>query len=149
MNEELITYIENIKERMTNKNERITMYYKEGTKLVKILSDNSAKQIETKFKQYVKDNGYEEEDMYIRISHGFDIKNYTHGPVYTNCEILYLNNKGKVNMKKSKFTSVFYTLSELKNRKFKIGDYKRLFNRLNKGTLESGFNKIYTAKHLD
>ena len=29
------------------------------------------------------------------------------------------------------------------------GDYKRLFNKLNTGTIESGLKKVYTAKHLD
>ena len=149
MDKELTSYVENIKERVSNKNERVTMYYKEGAKLVKFLSDNSAKTIEKSFKQYVKNNGYDEDDMYIRISHGFDMKNYTHGPMYINCEILYISDKGKVNMKKSKFTTVYYTLKELKNRGYKIGDYKRLFNRLNKGTFENGFKNIYTAKNLD
>jgi hypothetical protein len=50
----------------------------------------------------------------------------------------------KLSHKDSKSNAIHYTVSELKNRGFKRGDYKRFYNRLNNGTLESGLKYIYS-----
>ena len=53
MNEDLKKYVERIKKRLMDREELITVYYKEGRKLVKLFSSNSRKTIVQQLKDYV------------------------------------------------------------------------------------------------
>ena len=64
------------------------------------------------------------------------------------CEIRPILN-GKIFKAKIKAGGIHYTPNELEKRGFKHNDYKRLFNKLNSGKIESSLRKHYTAKDLD
>ena len=96
-------------------------------------------------------NWYEvnEGDIFVIVYYGFTYKNYLYGPLIMACEIKIINEKGKISRNNYKVSAIYYLTSELKNRGFKIGDYKRLFNKLHSGQIESGLKKWYSAKYLD
>jgi hypothetical protein len=149
MDEKLQNYVKKIQAKMNENESRLVAYIKDGRKLVSIGNALTRKEINTIITNYMNKKGYDEGDKFIIISYGFTYVNYLHGPMFMACEIRVLNDKGKVSMKNTKTSAIYYTVSDLKNRGFKRGDYKRLFNKLNNGIIESGLKKKYTAIHLD
>ena len=141
-------YLEDLKEKMNVNEERIVIYKKKGTKLVKVFSGNKTKEVSKLLKEHIK-QGYKEGDRFLRITYAFYISEWLYGPLSMTGELLYIDEDGDVDDEKSKVTVIHYTLQEIESRGFKTGDYKKLYNRLNNGTLESGMKKIYNAKHLD
>ena len=125
-------------------------YIKDGRKLIQIGNGTSKKAINKTVTDYISEYECDEGDKFIIIYYDFSYKvNGVYGPMFMACEIRTVNDKGKISVKDIRTNAIHYTVNELKNRGFMRGDYKRLFNKLNTGTIESGLKKVYTAKHLD
>jgi len=91
----------------------------------------------------------EEGDVFVIIHYAFQINKYLHGPLGMTCEIKPINDKGKISKKDILVCSIKYLPEELQTRKWKSNDYKKLFNKLYTGKIESGMKRLYTARHLD
>jgi hypothetical protein len=150
MDEKLHDYLKKIQNKMKETETQFIAYIKDGRKLVSIGNSINKKGINKKITDYIDKYGYNEGDKFIVVFYSFT---YTidgpYGPMFMACEIRIINAKGKFLMKDFKSNAIHYTVSELKKRGFKRGDYKRLFNKLNNGTINSELKTVYTAKHLD
>jgi hypothetical protein len=134
---------------MKDKGTVFTAYRKDGRKLVKIGTGKTKKEVNKVLETYVDEYEVDKKDVFIIIYYGFTYKGFFHGPLIMTCEIKTITDKGKISKVKYKVNGIHYLVKELKVRGFKIGDYKRLFNKLNSGEIESGFKKWYSAKDLD
>ena len=148
MDEELKEYLVKLETKLHNNNERGTVYLKQGRKLIKLFSENKHKVTMSKIKEHRKTNG-NSDTKYIVISYGFYHNKFLHGPMVMTIELLYLDDKLRIMSNKSSSSAVHYTVNELKNRGFKTGDYKRLYNKVNNGVFNSGMKVVYYASDLD
>jgi hypothetical protein len=149
MDEELTKYLKDLKEKMKENKMQYISYIKEGNKLVKLGSSSTKKQANQEITKYMDEYEVDEGDKFITISIVFNTGKFLYGPLSMTCEIKPINDKGKISIKNTKVNIIRYLVPELKKRGYKKGDYKRLFNKLNNGKIESGLHKRYTAKDLD
>ena len=148
MDEELTNYVNKLKNNMKENKIQYTSYLKDGNKLIKLGQSSTKKEAITIINKYINEYEVDEGDKFITISYAFNTGKFLHGPITMTCEIKPINSKGKISIKDTKTNIIHYLPSELKKRGFKTGDYKRFFNKLNSGKIESNMKKLYTAKHL-
>ena len=148
MNNDLKEYVERLKERTKEKNELANIYYKEGSKLVKMFSSNSYDEIVKQMKKYTDEYEHDKGDTYIITTLKIQTRSFLHGPISLSCILIVIDDKGNANITTSKTSTIRYTIRDLETRGYKIGDYKRLYNKMKKGLLMD-FKKTYTAKFLD
>ena len=149
MDEELTNYVKKIQDKMKANGTVFTSYYKDGRKLVKLGTGKTKKEVNKTIDDYINEYEVDEGDVFIVVYYIFAYKNYIHGPILMTCEIKKINSRKKISKSNIIVNGIHYLTSELKTRGFKIGDYKRLFNKLYSGKIESGLKKWYSAKHLD
>ena len=149
MDSELKTYLTKLKQKMDDNETLLVSYIKDGAKLVKIGSDTTKSGINKTITNYIDEYEVNEDDVFIVIYYTFHYNKYLHGPLIMTCEIKPINEKGKISKRDSLVGNIHYLESELINRKWKSNDYKKLFNKLYTGKIESGLKRLYTARHLD
>jgi hypothetical protein len=149
MDPKLEKYLIRLKGKMDDNESRFTSYIKSGAKLVKIGSGTSKREVNQTVTDYMDEYEVEEGDVFVIIHYGFFYRVFLHGPLIMTCEIKPINDKGKISKKDMLVTNIHYLEDELKTRKWKSNDYKKLFNKLYTNKLKSGAKFLYTAQHLD
>mgnify|MGYP004003036123 CR=1 FL=1 len=149
MNPEILDYVCSLYNRMKENNSLFVIYEVYGRKLSKIGSSNSKRDSNKILATYLEEYEVDEGDTFLIVSYGFNFKSFLHGPMIMGCKIIPVRATGKIIKSQIKLSAIHYLPKELKTRGFKIGDYRRLYNGLKSGIIESGIKKWYSAKHLD
>jgi hypothetical protein len=144
MNPDLKEYLQSIDEYMVAHNMRTCLYKKEGRKLELVMKSNKRSDINAYLKTIGNVTG-----KYVVIQYQINTGKFFKGPMDITCEIHeYKNGKSIADTA----TMVYYLLTELETRGFKWGDYKRIFNKLDRGLipqLEPGKFLLPTISDVD
>ena len=134
---------------MDDNETRFVSYIKGDGKLIKIGSGANKKEVNQTVIDYINEYVVEEGDIFVIIYYSFHYGKFLRGPLIMTCEIKPINDKGKISKRDTLVNGIHYLESELCNRGWKSNDYKKLFNKLYTGKIESGLKRLYTARHLD
>ena len=148
MDLEFSEYVTSLKQMYMDKNELNVIYYKDGNKLKKLFSDNSNSIIMKTIRDYIENYDHEPGYAYVMITLRSRLEEFRYGPVSLMCTLLTIDKNNKLNLAKSAVGVVRYSIDELKTRKFKTTDYKKLYNKVRKGQLTKA-GRVYYAKDLD
>jgi len=149
MDQDLIDYLLSVQHKLTQKESMYVVYGVYGRKISKIGSSNSRRESNKILSAYLDEYEVDDGDVFLLVYYGFNMKKFLHGPMIMGCEIIPVKATGKISRTKIKVGAIHYLPKELCKRGFKLGDYRRLDNKLKSGEIESGMKTWYSAKHLD
>ena len=150
MKKSLIEDLEKLKNKFTENENKYQAYKLSGSKLVLLSQANTKSEINKNITDLLDDLFIEKIKQIIIIYYMFSSKSdKVFGVLSMTCEIIPINEKGKLSKKNILVSSIHYTEKELEERGLKKGDYKILISKLLNGEIDSEIKKIYTAKNLD
>lgn len=149
MNQEVKDYLLSLQDKMKSKEELYVVYGVYGRRITKIGSSNTGRGSNAVLKEYLDTYEVEDGDKFLIIYHGFSMEGFLHGPLIMSCAIIPVKASGKISKTLIDVGAIHYLPSELKNRGFKTGDYRRLYNKIKSGEIEGGTKTWYSARHLD
>ncbi|RZK27139.1 MAG: hypothetical protein EOO43_00625 [Flavobacterium sp.] len=130
MDQEMKEYLQSIDDYLKENEMSACLYRKEGKTLRLVRKSNLRRDISEYFKSHKDLDG-----KYTVFNYQINTGKFFKGPMNVICEIFDFKD-GKTNYYNSKKASlVFYLLSELEERGFRWEDYKRIFNKLNRGLI--------------
>ena len=150
MKQSLIDDLEKLKNKFAENENKYQTYKISGTKLVLISQANTKSEINKNISELLDDLVKKNMEQVIIIYYSISLKSdKVFGVLSMTCEIIPINEKGKLSKKNILVSSIHYTVKELEERGLKKNDYKILVSKLLNGEIDSEIKKIYTAKHLD
>jgi hypothetical protein len=148
MNEDISTYLTDLRTKFIEKDSMFTSYIKDGNKLVKIGSGRTKREVNSTVTDFLDNNELPLDSVFFISYFGFTFNGYLHSPFTMVGEIKVLNSRGKISKTVVNVNAVHYRPEELATRGYKSGDRKRLFNKLYSGTFRSGLMNVYFASDL-
>jgi hypothetical protein len=150
MKQALIDDLVKLKNRFTENENKYQAYKLSGSKLVLISHSNTKSEINKNILELLEELVKKDTTQIIIIYYIVSLKSdKVFGSLSMTCEIIPINEKGKLSKKNILVSSIHYTEKELEERGLKKNDYKLLVSKLLNGEIDSEIKKIYTAGHLD
>jgi hypothetical protein len=150
MKQSLIENLEKLKNKFIENENKYQAYKKSGSKLTLLSQANTKADIHQNILELMDELVKEQIEQIIIIYYIISLKSdKVFGVLSMTCEIININEKGKLSKKNILVSSIHYTEKEMEERGLKKGDYKILVKKLLNGEINSEIKKIYTAKNLD